>query len=131
MNSTSLKFRVFERDKYICHYCGLKMRKQFEEYNRQKKENKLNGTKMTIKRKHVLLTVDHIIPRSRGGEWSMENLITSCKPCNLKKANYETKELLSLRNKTVVSRLLEMLVVWGKWAEKRRLRNTSHSWQNK
>lgn len=131
MNSVSLKYKIWERDKYTCHYCGLKMRKQFEEYTRQKKENKLNQTKMTIKRKHVLISIDHIIPRSRGGDYSLENLVTACKPCNVKKSNHEAKELLSARSKTFVYRLLEVLVMWGKWAEKRRLRNSSSSWKDK
>ena len=31
------------------------------------------------------LTVDHIIPRSRGGPTSWDNVITSCEPCNVRK----------------------------------------------
>jgi 5-methylcytosine-specific restriction endonuclease McrA len=31
------------------------------------------------------LTIDHIIPRSRGGLTSWENVITSCAPCNVRK----------------------------------------------
>ena len=33
------------------------------------------------------LTLDHIIPRSRGGDSVWENVVTSCAPCNLKKGN--------------------------------------------
>ena len=33
------------------------------------------------------LTLDHVIPRSRGGESSWENVVTSCAPCNLRKAD--------------------------------------------
>lgn len=31
------------------------------------------------------LNVDHVVPRSRGGRDSWSNLVTSCRPCNLKK----------------------------------------------
>jgi len=55
---------IFTRDKHTCAYCNAK-------------EN---------------LTVDHIIPQSRGGENVWENLITSCLRCNLKKGNRTPKE---------------------------------------
>ena len=41
----------------------------------------------TLTRKRVLLTVDHIVPLSRGGKWELSNLITACEPCNKKKAD--------------------------------------------
>lgn len=33
------------------------------------------------------LTIDHIMPRSRGGKDTWENLVTACNDCNLKKGN--------------------------------------------
>ena len=33
------------------------------------------------------LTLDHVIPRSRGGDSVWENVVTSCAPCNLRKGN--------------------------------------------
>jgi len=33
------------------------------------------------------LTMDHIVPRAKGGEKSWENIVASCKPCNQKKGN--------------------------------------------
>jgi 5-methylcytosine-specific restriction endonuclease McrA len=33
------------------------------------------------------LTLDHVIPRSRGGGSVWENVVTSCAPCNLRKGN--------------------------------------------
>jgi 5-methylcytosine-specific restriction endonuclease McrA len=49
---------VFIRDHYTCQYCGLR-----------------SGD----------LTIDHIIPRSRGGLHTWENLVSACKPCNHRK----------------------------------------------
>jgi 5-methylcytosine-specific restriction endonuclease McrA len=51
--------RLYKRDNNECAYCG------------SKKE----------------LTIDHIIPKSRGGKNSWNNLITCCLPCNLKKGD--------------------------------------------
>ena len=33
------------------------------------------------------LTLDHVIPRSKGGDSTWENVVTSCAPCNLRKGN--------------------------------------------
>lgn len=38
-------------------------------------------------------TVDHVIPRSRGGDSSWENLVACCAPCNLRKGNRTLDEL--------------------------------------
>ncbi len=55
---------VMKRDKYTCQYCG------------QKSD----------------LTLDHILPKSRGGKDSWENLITACNKCNVKKGNRTPEE---------------------------------------
>jgi len=33
------------------------------------------------------LTIDHIIPLSKGGTWHIANLVLACKPCNNAKAD--------------------------------------------
>jgi len=50
---------VFARDSWTCQYCG--------------------------RTSH--LTVDHVMPRSRGGLSVWENIVTSCAPCNRRKGN--------------------------------------------
>ena len=59
------KKNVMCRDNYKCVYCG--------------------STK-------ELLTIDHIIPISRGGETSFENCVTSCRVCNSKKKDRTPSE---------------------------------------
>jgi 5-methylcytosine-specific restriction endonuclease McrA len=59
------RFNVFLRDRFQCQYCGTKDE----------------------------LTFDHLIPRSKGGQTTWENVITACSPCNLKKANKSCKQL--------------------------------------
>jgi 5-methylcytosine-specific restriction endonuclease McrA len=52
------KREVLRRDNYTCQYCGKKV---------------------------PHLTIDHIIPRSRGGEYKWSNLVAACPSCNHRK----------------------------------------------
>ncbi|MBU3030781.1 HNH endonuclease [Paracoccus marinaquae] len=66
------RFNLFLRDEFCCQYCGAK------------------GD----------LTFDHVVPRSRGGVTSWENVVAACSPCNLRKANRSLRHSgLSLRRK--------------------------------
>jgi len=55
--SKSIRFKVFKRDSFSCQYCGATP-------------------------PSVVLEVDHIHPVSKGGNNSLDNLITSCFECN-------------------------------------------------
>jgi hypothetical protein len=50
---------IFSRDRYLCQYCGKQTRD---------------------------LTLDHVLPRHRGGRHEWENLVSACKTCNHRKA---------------------------------------------
>jgi 5-methylcytosine-specific restriction endonuclease McrA len=51
------------------------------------------------------MTIDHVVPRSRGGENTWSNLVTCCKKCNQKKGNRTPEEAnMSLLNKPVKPR---------------------------
>ena len=64
---------LFARDGWRCVYCGT-----------------TSGR----------LTLDHVVPRSRGGDSVWENVVTSCAPCNLRKGNRTLEESgLQLRTK--------------------------------
>lgn len=54
--------RLFRRDDYMCLYCGQVL-------------------------SAGLLTRDHIVPVSAGGQDSWENVATACRPCNHRKDN--------------------------------------------
>ena len=56
---------LFHRDNYSCQYCG-------------------NRTDQ--------LSIDHVIPRSRGGRDTWENVTTACLCCNVRKGNRTPKE---------------------------------------
>lgn len=68
---------VYMRDEYRCQYCGVRP-----------------GVKE--------LNLDHVLPRSRGGRSSWENLVTSCRPCNLKKGRSTPEEANMLLHKPPV-----------------------------
>lgn len=50
---------VFARDQWTCQYCGSRSN----------------------------LTVDHVIPKSKGGPSSWDNIVASCAPCNRRKGD--------------------------------------------
>jgi 5-methylcytosine-specific restriction endonuclease McrA len=58
------RFNVFLRDRFICQYCGAR-----EE-----------------------LTFDHLVPRSKGGITTWENVVAACSCCNLRKGDRLARE---------------------------------------
>jgi len=69
------KKNVMIRDNYTCQYCG--------------------ATKE--------LTIDHVIPVSRGGKSNFENCVTACKQCNLKKGGRLPSEANMYLNKKPIT----------------------------
>jgi len=55
------------RDNYTCQYCGA----------------------MPSRRE---LTIDHVLPRSRGGKTTWENVVTACQKCNGRKGSRTPEE---------------------------------------
>jgi len=90
-NIRASRLRVYKRDGYECVYCG------------SKKE----------------LTVDHVIPKSKGGGNEWTNLVTSCFKCNLKKGDKTPEEAkLTMKHKPFAPPLLNETDVLQKiWNE--------------
>jgi len=77
------KKNILIRDGFKCAYCGSKKGK---------------------------LTIDHIIPKSRGGKTDFENCVSSCKSCNNKKGNKIPSEAnMYLKVKTYQPTIAEFL----------------------
>ena len=60
--SNKMRFSIYERDGYRCRRCGVSER-------------------------YAALEIDHIIPISKGGKSTYENLQTLCRKCNYEKGN--------------------------------------------
>ena len=58
------KNRIMKRDKFRCVYCGSQRQ----------------------------LTIDHVIPKSKGGQNTWSNMVTCCSKCNCKKGNRTPEE---------------------------------------
>ena len=56
------RHNIYLRDENTCQYCGKRLPR-------------------------AELNLDHVVPRSHGGNTSWENVVCSCIPCNLRKAN--------------------------------------------
>jgi 5-methylcytosine-specific restriction endonuclease McrA len=77
------KRNVFVRDGFKCAYCG----------------------KSSFK-----LTVDHVLPQSKGGKTTFENCVAACRPCNHKKGNRTPKEAnMPLRRRPYTPTIYEFI----------------------
>lgn len=78
---------VLARDMYTCQYCGAQPGKHD-------------------------LTVDHVIPRARGGATVWENVVTACAPCNLRKGDRLLEEArMTLRAKPERPRFVAIVLL--------------------
>ncbi len=59
------RYEIFSRDGQRCQYCGKESRQ---------------------------LTLDHVMPRSRGGPYTWENIVAACTNCNRRKAGRTPQE---------------------------------------
>jgi hypothetical protein len=58
---------LYARDMHLCAYCG----EEFKDFQ---------------------LTIDHVLPRSRGGKNTWVNTVSACKPCNVEKSDRTPEE---------------------------------------
>lgn len=72
---TSDELACFERDNFTCHYCG-----------------DTDG-----------LTIDHVVPRSRGGQDCLNNYLTACHSCNASKRGKSYQDFLDWRELQLVT----------------------------
>lgn len=89
---------IYRRDKYTCQYCGA--RPGMHE-----------------------LTIDHVLPVSRGGKSSWTNCVLACISCNFKKANRLPEEAgMKLKHRPVKPDWSPRLVL-------AKVRNTPKNWE--
>lgn len=83
----SLRYQVFALKGLCCVSCGIKGEYFAKEKNPKDKSYHLNLYGKTSTGDEVMLTKDHIIPKSLGGLDTLDNLQTMCKVCNEAKGN--------------------------------------------
>lgn len=81
------KFQVFRTKGLTCVYCKLKARYFRLERHSGARIRHFNAYGINQDDEEVLLGIDHIIPKSLGGDDSLNNLQVLCKRCNSTKAN--------------------------------------------
>ncbi len=94
------KREIFRRDNYTCQYCSRQM---------------------------AHLTIDHVMPRHRGGQHRWDNLVAACAPCNRHKGGRTATEAnMNLRHRPaepaatanyLFGRHLTDNADWGKFIE--------------
>jgi len=65
---------LFVRDFHACQYCGA-----------------------------AAEGIDHVVPRSRGGEHTWENVVACCRPCNVRKGDRYLSEIVGMSLKVAPS----------------------------
>jgi 5-methylcytosine-specific restriction endonuclease McrA len=78
---------VLARDHHTCQYCGSTPGR-------------------------AELTVDHVRPRSRGGETTWDNVVTACRRCNVRKGNRTPEEAgMQLRSQPARPRFVALALI--------------------
>lgn len=80
------RFRVFWQKGFQCVYCGI-IGNTIIKWGDKRGHIHYDLFYIDKKRNRVLMTIDHIIPKSLGGTREMRNLQPACAPCNHKKAD--------------------------------------------
>jgi hypothetical protein len=94
--SKRIRFEVLKRDKFTCQYCGKKA-------------------------PDVILEVDHVEPKSKGGYDGILNFITSCYECNRGKGDIQLDDQSALQKQRKqmeeVQERREQIALMFKWQE--------------
>jgi len=108
----SLRYHTFKEKGLVCCKCGIKgqyfalERAKFSKVERYH----LNLYALDEFNNEVLMTKDHIFPKSKGGKDHLDNLITMCWPCNFEKGTHVEKDsALAKRLEKVVVNINKML----------------------
>lgn len=109
MPPSSDRKRLIARDGHHCRYCGIPViRKEIRDRIKAVYPNALRWGRKNCDQhaafQSMWLTYEHVLPHSRGGDNSFENMVVSCQPCNCGKVQYTLEELglLDPRNNPLV-----------------------------
>lgn len=80
---SSTRRRIYERDSWRCVWCAAEVFNTLDQLRRH--VDALEGS--TSKQPLRFASIDHVVPRSRGGTNEHHNLITCCMKCNAKRGD--------------------------------------------
>jgi len=98
VNFASLRLQTFFRSGISCVTCGIQgafFIKELHLYGKKQEPSfppHLNLYALDAEGGEVLMTKDHIVPKSKGGPDDLKNLQSMCLPCNVAKDNGDTLE---------------------------------------
>jgi len=100
---------VFERDNRRCVYCGRDLLVDFETF--------------------MMAEEDHLVPISKGGQYELDNVVTSCAVCNRLKGSYMPEFELTTANRDryvgeirahIMSRRADKMAEFTTWTHPKR-----------
>lgn len=88
------RFEILKRDNYTCRYCGRRQVRHLSEVECRQAMMAVpqmdTRQEMTLRQiglvPDIVLEIDHVVPRSKGGTDDPSNLVTACLDCNRGKA---------------------------------------------
>lgn len=97
MPGSKLKEALILRDGWNCRFCGLDLICRATLNRIKKNYPDVVGWKGPEVRKHALLRVvaaqfDHLLPHSRGGRTTLDNMVMTCAPCNYGRGSWTLEE---------------------------------------
>lgn len=87
LNPTSLRYKVFKTKGVKCVKCGIEGKYFIKERDINNPYYHLNLYAIDENGNEILMTKDHIFPKSKGGKDIIENFQTMCFKCNIEKGN--------------------------------------------
>ena len=97
MPAKAQKKMIYERDGWHCRFCASRvivpealeiLRKSLASVRWGSRDIDKNSAFLALK-----AVVDHVLPHSRGGDNSLSNLVTTCRPCNYARSYWTLDEV--------------------------------------
>jgi len=98
----SVRYLCYKKKGVTCVTCGINghyfaAEKDIRQNGNPRDKYHLNLYHLLQNGSEIMITVDHIIPASKGGQRTVENLQPMCERCNAKKADKITGEVPSIK----------------------------------
>jgi len=105
MPTSAEKRELLTRDGYRCRFCGIPViRREIRNRIRRIYPQALQWGRKNVDQHAAFQALwaqfDHVLPHARGGNNDLENIVTTCAPCNFGRMNYTLEEVELLDPRT-------------------------------